>query len=380
LGNRPSKRKLKEELARLGNIRPSSSDRHVLREAIEKEYQKRKASSFRTQVTRMALAFFFMAMIPLTLFWINKTNPRPDVVPVDVELTWYVEENGEKKIVGPAAMETIVNKDDIENDRLTIPINLAIRSNESKRLHGVKIEILYPEGSKVESNGDSKLSADDSTIVFQHEVGDLEPSKYFTPIQNQSGDLVTIPYWFATGNCIVLTKDEIPFLTEYVVPQDILTADPAVVFLLNVYADGRKKNTAQLSVKPRIGFKAKIDFDNSETQEINEQDRQLFARYFLNEETAFSWDATFESEIQTATIGYREYKIDAGFIQRVSVNQVLRRLAVDSSGDGKIDFVILDTDADGMPDNKFIWRKEWPVLNWKKEWVVRSPKTDRVIK
>ena len=151
-------------------------------------------------------------LIPAIYWGIRSTFPDPVVTSPHIELAWY-EEGSKPPTLVPLSKAIIrPTSRDVVSGQIEVPINIAINNRDKQPLRVVRVEMNYPKDIDVQSKGNPKLDRDNQLLVYEHDIGTLEPVDNFTPLETI--DVLAIPCSsIETSDAFVIqTRDGVPLL------------------------------------------------------------------------------------------------------------------------------------------------------------------------
>lgn len=369
LGSRPSKKKLKTVATRIGLSNIGGLSKHEMHRKLLERLETLRLQDRRHTKLKCSIVLLGIFSLPVLAVLTYRLYPSPESTPVDVEMRWFASQNGQDQLVGADDLKVDVEPRDIIKQQLPIPINLVIRNRERQTLHGVKVELRYPMWMEPRSNAIHKLALDNQINIFQHQIGDLEPSEHFTTVGSSSAaDVVNVPFAFTTDTFALLTKDRLPIWMYTIVGQDIIS-EIKIGVSFNIITDGRKTTPGRLTITPKFGLNSFTELELSKESPITNEDVDLFQSAFAGYKEVDAWTGSYITPQASAQIGFREVECESQTVQILLVDGVRRRVTVDSNRDKNIDFSLWDEDIDGAADTKVVWDKEWPMRRWEKGWL-----------
>ena len=177
----------------------------------------------------------------------NKLMPK-------VELAFFEEDkDGHLEIISPNDVQLSITFEDVISNRISFPVNLAIRNNEDKPLDVVRIEIRYDNTFEVESSAKAKIGPQNRMLIYEHDIGILENIDVYTPLQTI--DIIHVPYKFLILPMVVLTKDGVPlYFLEIAGMGERFFSDKVFRFQITVFCKDRPpvKGIVDIRIPPRI--------------------------------------------------------------------------------------------------------------------------------
>ena len=133
-----------------------------------------------------------------------------------IYLAWYTE--GSSEVLSLTKEPTIhVTLEDLEENKVRWPIRLALRNEGNKTARSAQLDVAYPADLEVISRALPSIRPGEASKVFRHDVGDLVPSRDFTPVS--PFDVLVIPVTVGTTEAVVVSSDGLPisifFLSLY---------------------------------------------------------------------------------------------------------------------------------------------------------------------
>lgn len=273
--------------------------------------------------------------------WLRNRNP-PTLGVATYQLV------DEKPVLTDGSLTVEVDPADIEQDQIRLGVPIAITNMEADDLNLVRVELRYPADLTVKSAGQGKIDPTGRTIVYDHDIGTLRSSGGdFTPIAPL--DEVIIPFQFAFIPTVSLSRDGVPFYLVAVAGAGSYPFNAKKVTMeANIYFSDRPAVSADIhwSVEPGVEILGQGS-DNFVQRPLTEQEVAAFA--VPDGEPVQEWTQEVGSPQQQ--VQYKKFeKQDSGATQAITVDGVLRRVIIDSDGDGYVDLDMFDDSGDGRPD------------------------------
>jgi hypothetical protein len=362
------KRKSKDDLRKILDGLGVSCTKNVSKNELIKKINKSQKSRMRQELkwhwSKWLTLSFAVILVPCISKILGIVSPLPTQTPPSIELMYYEKTKSGLKLVDSNEIEISLEPEDIINQRVQFPLQIAVRNRDKVPLKVVRVELSYPKELNVISTGNAKIDPKEHLLIYEHEIGTLENIGYFTPLKTI--DIVSVPFHFMVDSFVMQTRDGVPHWMVTIIGVEGLITEKIVVLGVRVFCEGRPP--AEGMVRLRLAGKVQIftDFDNSNLTDLTEEDKRFFREGLLGSQELDQW----ESKITPSgdVIGYSKVSLERRVAQYITVNKTLRKLIVDDNSDGWLDFTLIDENGDGEADLKVIFNR-WPMIDWKKKGV-----------
>ena len=127
-----------------------------------------------------------------------------------LEIAYFTKDDeGHLIISDKGAVDLNLTQEDLDNGTIQVPLNFAIRNLGSETLEDVRIHVKYGKDFEVIPMGTPKIDAAGRQLIYEHNIGLLEPIVTYTPLETV--DIIRIPFTFRILPIVTLAKGEIPF-------------------------------------------------------------------------------------------------------------------------------------------------------------------------
>lgn len=287
--------------------------------------------------------------------------------PADISIRMYNIDRGQILLSESNNLTLHITEDNILRGEIEIPIRLAIRNKEQADLEIVRAEITYDQSLKIKSGAQKIIPEKPGLIIYNHPIGSLPVRDGYTPLDPI--DTLILYHRFMVNPLVALSKEGVPMYFVSLIgydPKAILGIND-VVFGITIYCKDHKPFNSKVMVKmDAISIFDLLYPPNNAitiTRSVELSDDKLWKEiisgkgYILN-----SW--TKSSENYGFKIDYKKINHKGSLCQLVLVNNIPRRIIVDSDMDGFIEFELIDNKGDGHPNIIFIWRERVKMIDW----------------
>jgi hypothetical protein len=306
--------------------------------------------------------------------WIPRIFSRHDEPPT-VTFGWYKKTPNGLRLVDPSNIVVEVSPADVRSGTVPIPLNIAIQNKENADLEVVRIELTYDQENPVTSAGRAKIDPTNRTLIYEHSLGTLAPVESFTPIEEV--DVVRVPFRFLLVDTIVLLRDGVPAnMVTLVGYSGAALSDRIVAFGIKVLCRDRPPMVG--TIRLRLGLGVDLIGETAEGTPSAlppDQVAQFVSWTETPEATLASWTDTYP--VGNIPISYSKIRSGGRILQVVSVDRQLRRINVDSDGDGAMEYSLLDTNTDGILDMRATYLAPQFMYDWRKEALSEASSIDR---
>ena len=170
-----------------------------------------------------------------------------------------------------------ITNEDFQSGKIKIPINLAIKNLENRRLSLVRIEIQYDKNINLLSNGKQKIDPDQKLVIYEHEFGTLEIGDKYTMMETI--DILEIPFSFIFTPVVGLSKDGVPLYSLIIVGfKENYFINDSISFEFTIFTEGRKPVSRTLVFKMQLMVDVLFPTDGSTGTicDVTEEDIGLF--------------------------------------------------------------------------------------------------------
>ncbi len=310
-------------------------------------------------------AFSIGIGVSLNWFFPNPARSKPQI-----EVAWYSNSEDGPVIADPQNIELQCDIEDLLQRKLRIPIQFAVRNQDPEPMKVVRIEIRYPKGLEVSSEAKAKIDPAGRVVVYEHNIGTLEPVNDFTPLETV--DVLTIPYFFAVYPVVAFTNDGVPFYSVVDIPEGAFR-QKRIELGVRLFCDGRPRLEGRLSFGVDADVDLTTDFDGGELAKLEASDQSYFELVPGATDVELRWSrevtpASNDPVQKTRTVEYTRATTSLGVVQLINVDDVRRKVFVDSNSDGECDFVLMDSKGDGRADLKGVFTGERRLMyDWSPE-------------
>jgi hypothetical protein len=291
-------------------------------------------------------------------------------LPPNIQMAFYEINDGEIKLIDPSHATVYVDPEDILNQTVSIPLNIAIRNTGNKPLELVRIEFAYDSSIDVTSAGKMKIDPENRVLVYEHNLGTLESMDFFTPIQTV--DVIHVPFILGLVPTLTYTNDNVPFYFLILVGSESDNQFVDKVIVLNVRVFSKDRPVIMDTI--RINLKANIDIfglpnekSNATSVEIQNDDIELFNR--IPSDTAIILDHWEKYDaFVNSTIKYYKVEQGNGIYQYIFLDDNIRKVIADTNSDGWVEYELIDANLDSKPDSRYVFNPQTMyMLDWQSE-------------
>jgi hypothetical protein len=282
--------------------------------------------------------------------------------PISVGIAWYEKKDTSLRLVPLDAVIVELAPEDVFNQRVSIPVNLAIANKEAAPLEVVRVELNYDKNLKVESTGKVKIDPSNELLVYEHTIGTLESLGFYTPLETI--DTIHVPFVFHVVPVIARSRDGVPFyLVTIVGYEGQKFADKVVQLGVRILCRDRPALTGVIRFHLRAGVQL-IGLSDIPPNiiDVNKEDVALFQRIPLASEPLVHWKRRDSKE--GFLVDYNKVKFSGGIYQYILIDGVIRKVNADTDADGRLDYEMFDSTGDGLPEKKAIASKPEAMLDW----------------
>lgn len=287
---------------------------------------------------------------------------------INVSLRLYNINGNDIQLSGDNMLNIFVNRDNILNNEIQIPLRLAIRNKEEADLEVVRAEITYDKSLQIRSTAQKIIHEEPGLITYEHSIGTLPVREGYTPLNII--DTLTLHHHFRTESFIFIAKDGIPMYVTTITgydPKAMFYGSNELTFGVRVYSKNRKPFQGQIKVRLEPVSMVRLLYPpqqaNGTTGDPLPGDAQLWSDivkgqgYLLSEWSGTNKEFNFR-------IDYKKVQYQNGIYQLIFVNGIARRLNVDSDMDGFIDFELFDATGGGKPNLRGTWDGKLIMVDW----------------
>ena len=344
------RRKVKEK-----KLKAKSRRREDLVRALRESDDRSKRKYWTVPKIIAVLAGLIFIVILLSIYPPGRWSP-----PI-LGLSFYEEKDGDIRLIKNGGIPFSVSLNDIYMDQISIPIQVALRSDEGEQLEVQKVEIYYPSGLKVKSTGDPIIDPKGRVLVYEHDLKSLTSESNFTPLKTI--DTLIIPFEFSPLEYGSLGKDGVP---EYAVVGShmMLLQQPNYHFLVKTYVKGRPTVQGKFSLNPKLPFLIFQDTKrDSITLDLTFLEKKIFDRTVSEDEIVDRW--TVVTHKSGAKITYVKVSNPSFQAQYLYNGDELMKVNLDMNKDGFTDHSLINNDGEIGVDLKYIMLEEVDFIDWK---------------
>ena len=271
--------------------------------------------------------------------WTASRPPAADIV-------FFEKAEDEYRLVDP--MKVVLNPSgrEVERNQFAVPINLAVRNQESARLEATRIEIYYPKDVEVRPAGKPRIDPQNRVLIYEHDLEDLQPINNYTPLETV--DILYFPFSVNYSTAIFVNPDMSFF---EVMAGARRTRFPNGLNLdVKVFARGRPPLNGRIRLlvgldagdpSPSAGYKKRAP---SKEESRLFQDVLRAARGAPNK-----WVA--RDLAKSHLLMYRKIRHRGGTFGLVLIDHKVREVSADIDSNGYLDLKIIDTTAPSSPNS-----------------------------
>jgi hypothetical protein len=313
--------------------------------------QKRKWEKFKIKLFGVSV---------LVILLLTFTFPLPKHTYPMYSMAFYESTSKGLKIIDRDSLKVAVSAEDILHNEMKIPLQIALRNDESAPLKVVKVVVTYPKSIDVISKGSHQISPNSNSIIYEHDLQTLEATRNFIPLKTI--DTLIVPFKFFVTNLITLTKDDIP-IYSVIIYDSTLFKEKRIDFDIDIFCEDRQTVHGKISPKIKAGLKLIMDLPNGKIIDPSKEDEKLFCQGIPNSKTASEWESIVKSTNQK--MRYVK-KVNKNHVLRyVYLDNILRRLTVSDTA-GIINYVLLNTSNSNHPNRKINGDNETVTFDWEK--------------
>jgi len=283
-----------------------------------------------------------------------------------VDISYFVtDSNHAIRIVDPLEVKIEVGLEELSSGRIPFPINLAVRNEDSEPLDLVRVELTYDRELIVKPGGRAKIDPENRILIYEHGLGTLESTEFYTPIDTV--DTIYVPLSFAFVPALSLSSDGVPFYSWVTIlsPYSGKFSDKKIAIGVRIFARDRPPTSGVINLTLVANAEVYLLFGESEmvSSELEDKDFRLFG-----EDPAQHSQILDHWQRQDVAGGYLvDYFKSSGVggvFQFIQIGGQTRTLIIDSNSDGLADINIFDNTGDGIPDHKFIITPPAEMPDW----------------
>jgi len=304
---------------------------------------------------------FFLVVAALLAFYLDFGDIRRRIqsrrIP-EIEIQFYRNVGNELQLAtGPTAF---VDEKSIREKAIEVPLYLAFRNAEKEPVDIERVELDYPHDLQVYSQGRAKIDPSGGHLIYEHNLGIVEPSASFTPVTEI--DKLFLPTKFLVDEAVVLTKDEVPIYIDMLIGvSDPFHGKREIPFELTVYCHDRPPlhRKGLLTVEPAVSLD--MDLPHGKFEEASAHDLMLVRQLRTRPDQVLQDWTRFCKKLER-TIHYERVTYKHGTFDLVFVDNNLRRVIADSAGNGFQSYELLMA-RDSLPKKLLpdtaVRMKEW---------------------
>ena len=265
-----------------------------------------------------------------------------------LEVNYFTKDpEGHLLISDKGAVDLNLTQEDIDNGTIQVPLNLAIRNLGSQTLEDVRIHVKYGKDFEVIPMGTPKIDVTGRQLIYEHNVGLLEPIDTYTPLETI--DVIRIPFTFRILPIVALAKGEIPIYFQMLLGAGTDDETEQIFALdIDIFSKGRRPIRGTVYLRIPLGMDVIGDDEAyGEIAPVTHADETLF----LQASTQYTGTIEYWEKLEEGinkVITYKKIKTSASNLQVIYVDQQVRRLIVDEDSDQLVDYELYaPADEDG---------------------------------
>lgn len=325
----------------------------IIDEILRLEKETRKSWSF----GKWIILGLSVIMIPIgNAFFPAKSTIRPEYT-----IAFYENVNGRLELIDKDSISFDVDEEGILNEEVKLPLQIAIGTTEGERLEIDKIVLSYPSKFQVKSNGGrQQIDPTKTRLIYEHNISTLEPTATFTPIETI--DTLVIPFKFFRTEALALTSDSIP-LYNFIIIDEAMTREFTFMIEIEIYCKNRPKVSGTFVTKIAPNLKIITDLPSGIPFKPTAGEAIPFGSFPPHADVSEHWHTYWGKD--SIDVEYFDMVALQSRVQYIYVERILRRVNVDTDKDGRIDYVLYNTNRDSSPDERINGDGKTPMLEYK---------------
>jgi len=160
-----------------GTSKPNST-----RRALKKSWWSRHRFRKALKVFGLGLAVFTPIATALGFYLDvgNLRSQRATLRPPAADIVFFEKGKAGYKLIDPMNVVLNPSGDEVSKKQFAVPINLAVRNQESTRLEATRIEIYYPRNVRVKPAGKPRIDPGNRVLIYEHDLEDLQAVDNYT--------------------------------------------------------------------------------------------------------------------------------------------------------------------------------------------------------
>lgn len=308
---------------------------------------------------RLTMGFTGVAVLVLGIL----LQPKISTISPDINLAYYHKNDGRLVLVDFDSVPLILTPNQILNNEIRIPINLALQSLDDRTLEVEKVVLTYSGTSKISSTGKPRIDPTDKTLIYEHSLGKLSRVNHYTPLETI--DTVIIQTQFGLINTIALSSDRVPMMVTTLF-DDNLYLKRKIPMQIEVFVADRPSVKASLTFHLEGLVDVMLDMEAKERSQESPNSQDLY--YFqLNpqHQASFNLESFFIPDLSSEFSVYN-VQTDTSALQYLLVNDTLRKVIIDKNDDGFADRVIIRSFNSVVPNFSFDCVENSAMIDWTK--------------
>jgi hypothetical protein len=249
------------------------------------------------------------------------------------------------KLVDPMNVVLNPTADEINRKQFAVPINLAVRNQESEQLEATRVEIYYPKDVKVKPTGKPRIDPDNRVLIYEHNLEDLQAVDNYTPLDTV--DTLYFPFSIDYSTGIAVGPDL--SIAELMIGSQWVRFPNGLELNVKVFARGRPPLNGRIRLL--IGERAGDPSPSGEFKEGTLTAKDLTLFHHLGREMRTAPNKWVARDLgKSHLLMYRKLRYRGGTFGLLIIDGKLRQVAADVDTDGYLDFNLVDTTAPGSPN------------------------------
>jgi hypothetical protein len=280
----------------------------------------------------------------------------------NVEVKFY-DRVGDKLALADKGPIVRLDEKSFRQKEIEVPLFLAFRNREEEPLEIVKLDLEYPHGLTLRSEGRAKIDPEGDRLIYEHDLGVIEPSTSFTAVKEI--DRIVLPMAFVATSVVALLNDDVPMYVHSLVgvPYGSLQ-QKEIPIAVTLYCKERPPLHILFALSLDAAVAVNVDIPDGRSEGIADEDRKLIEQLRTRPERVLvDWNQEYNKG--EAFIHYKKVAYKKGIFELVFVNDELRRVIADLRGNGLENFELIL--GKNSPPRKLVPSSPTPLESWSEE-------------
>jgi hypothetical protein len=263
-------------------------------------------------------------------YLVSLTQPK-------LEIAYFTKDDkGRLTISDKGAVDLNLTQEDLENGKIQVPLNFAIRNLGSESLEDVRIHIKYGKDFEIIPMGTPIIDATGRQYIYEHNIKFLEPIDTYTPLETV--DIVRIPFSFRILPIVTLAKGEVPIYFQILLGSSPDEIEKIFALDVDIYSKDRNPIHGTIYLKVPLGMDIIGDDEaKGEYAPMSHADDVFFSQASTQTiGTVDYWERI--DEVTNKLITYRKIQTSTSIFQVITIGQQVRRIIVDEDSDQLVDY------------------------------------------